>query len=468
MVPPGGEVRPLDASVLLDASAEASADAALASDEPPAERDGKRLFALRFALRAGDQPFGCGRFASLGSSNTRVQPTDARFYVHDVSLLRANGERVALELDQDQRWQSGNVALLDFVDDSGACATGDKNLRTVVYGYAAAGADYTGIAFKLGVPEDRNHLDGALAPAPFNASGMWWSWSGGYKYAKIDLTSAEQPVWYFHAGAAGCSGVSNTGFTCAARQLAQIELSGWDVNTSLVVFDAAKLYAGVDLSKAADSLPGCMGGKDDPECKPLYAALGVVPWDDAAERPEQTVFSVQQGDAWQASGGGVRKTPRIDDPTGWPQPDFMRPTAFDIRNVSEPGATRSHPVGDPRHGASCMRCHQAQGPGLGRFTAAGTVFREAGGVAQDVLVEIIAGTPDRANNTFKDVTRYALLDVDANGNFFTTEAIPYAEQKLTARLLRRGSGEVLGNMFSTKQTGVCNTCHTAGFRLTVP
>ena len=82
-------------------------------------------------------------------------------------------------------------------------------------------------------------------------------------------------------------------------------------------------------------------------------------------------------------------------------------------------------------------------------------------------VEILAGTPERANNTFTNVTSYALLDVDVNGNFFTTEVLPYDREKLTARVLGPG-GEPLITMFSTKQTGACNTCHTAGFRLELP
>jgi hypothetical protein len=81
------------------------------------------------------------------------------------------------------------------------CATGDTDTRTVVYGYAPEEADYTSVDFKIGVPPDKNHLDGARAPAPYNASGPWWSWSGGYKYMRIDVSSAEQPIWYFHGGA---------------------------------------------------------------------------------------------------------------------------------------------------------------------------------------------------------------------------------------------------------------------------
>ncbi|HVZ34429.1 MAG TPA: MbnP family copper-binding protein, partial [Polyangiaceae bacterium] len=183
----------------IDASASAGdpADAAARPnpDAPPETQDGKKLYAVRFDARAGEQPFACGKQVALGKAATLAEPLDIRFFVHDVTLVRANGERVPLALYQDERWQRDDVALLDFADDTGKCATGDKAVRTVVYGYADEHADYTSIAFKVGIPPDKNHLDGAHAPAPYNTSGLWWSWAGGYKYMRIDLTSAAQPIW---------------------------------------------------------------------------------------------------------------------------------------------------------------------------------------------------------------------------------------------------------------------------------
>ncbi|MEY4514940.1 MAG: hypothetical protein RLZZ450_7062 [Pseudomonadota bacterium] len=477
---PVGHVTVIDAGASLDASLAAPnvvpavPDAGrvfaepAAADEPPATRDGMRLYAVRFDLRAGEQPFGCGKTAKLGVSATESQLVDARLFVHDVSLTRSSGEKVPLILHQDGRFQRDNVALLDFVDDSGLCKTGSPEQRKVVYGYAPEQADYTGISFRVGMPADKNHLDGAIGPPPYNVTGMWWSWSGGYKYVKFELSNAAQPIWYFHGGAAGCSGMSESGFACKARQLALIELSGWDANSSLVVLDAEKLYAGSDPSKAADSLPGCMGGQTDTECLPLYGALGVVAWDDAAKGPEQTAFDVRPGTPWQPSQVvGPTKPRLITDPSVWPDPSYVRNADLDRSNISSAAGDDSHKQGDPRYGANCMRCHQASGPGVGRFSAAGTVVDLNGLPAKGTKVEIFSGTADRPNKTFLDVTRYALLEVDQNGNFFTTEPIPYAQQKLTARILGP-DGRVLESMFSTKQTGACNTCHTASFRLEIP
>lgn len=459
--------------VSMDGSAAQGTDAGASAEElPPAEQNGKRLYAVRFDLRAGDAPFGCGKPATLGTASTVAEPTDARLYVHDVALVRANGERVPLDLHQDGRWQLDNVALIDFADDTGKCATNNPATRTAVYGYAPAQADYTGVAFKLGVPESKNHVNGAELPAPYNASGMWWSWSGGFKYVRMDLTSAAQPVWYFHLGATNCKGMTTTGFTCASNHVADIQLQGWDANSSVVVFDAKTFYGASDLSKAPvapDGTPGCMAFNGDPECQPLFSTIGLVFQNDAAPRPEQSAFRLAAGTPWTLpTTPGKPPAPRLtNDPNAWPDPSYVRNPAFNVANVSKAGDKRSHPLGDPRHGASCTRCHQAQGPGLGLFTAAGTIFTEEGAPATGVKIEIVGGTPDRATKTIKDAKTYALLEVDQNGNFFTTEPLPYDTEKLTARV-RGANDEVLATMYSTKQTGACNTCHTGSFRVHVP
>ena len=377
------------------------------------ELDGERLFAVRFELRAGDQEFGCGLPANLGTAATEVEPYDARMYIHNVALVRASGEQVPLTLSEETSYQRDNIALIDFVDDTGLCFTGHPELNKAVYGYAPPHADYTGVAFTLGVPAEHNHFDGAEAPAPFNASGMWWSWSGGYKYLRLDLTSAEQPIWYFHAGAAGCSGTTVSGFSCAAQQLATIELQGFDSASTAVVFDVAELYRHLDLTQA-DGLPGCMGGQTDSECAPLYNALGVVPWDDDAARPEQTTFRLTPADAWQPPNRSG--TPATNDPALWPDPDFERSAALDQTNISKAGEARSHSIGDPRHGSNCMRCHQAQGPGVGRFSAAGTLLAADGTPASDVTVEIVRATPDWTTRELADITRLALLKSKSTSN----------------------------------------------------
>jgi uncharacterized repeat protein (TIGR04052 family) len=432
---------------------------------PPATLQGKKLYTVRFDSRAGDQPFACGKKVTVGSKNTPVEPVDMRFYVHDVSLIRANGERVPLELYQDERYQRENVALLDFVDDTGKCLTGDADIRNVVHGYAAEQSDYTAIAFKVGVPADKNHLDGAQAPAPYNASGLWWSWAAGYKYMRIDVTSEVQPIWYFHGGATDCAGTTAAGFTCASRQIASIELPSYDPQASLVVFDAARFYATSDLT-VGDDTPGCMGFKPDLQCAPLYGTLGVTAWDDATPGPKQTAFVLTTGPALVTSKGRTASDRRTNDPTAWPDPTYRRPVTLDVENVSKVGDRRSHPPEDPRYGVNCMRCHQEHGPGLGKFSAAGTLVDASGKPGVGAKVEVFSAKV-LGYAQFTDIVSHAIMEVDAHGNFFTTAPLPLDTTDLGARVLG-ADGQPVMTMPFVQQTVACNNCHTGGARLTLP
>ena len=76
------------------------------------------------ALVDGDD-FSCSNEYTLGMVNTTAKITDLRFYVSDVSLIRADGQKVNVELENDGKWQNGTVALLDFEDGTGACANGN-------------------------------------------------------------------------------------------------------------------------------------------------------------------------------------------------------------------------------------------------------------------------------------------------------------------------------------------------------
>ena len=45
----------------------------------------------------GDQPFSCdGEYDGIGVGKTKIKPLDFRFWVHDLALVRANGEAVSL------------------------------------------------------------------------------------------------------------------------------------------------------------------------------------------------------------------------------------------------------------------------------------------------------------------------------------------------------------------------------------
>lgn len=262
---------------------------------------GDREVTLRFAPRFGDVAFACGQeFSGVGTGAATVTPLDFRMYVHDVALVRASGERVPVAVEDDESWQHDGLVLLDFEDGTGTCMTGSPRTNLEVRGRVPAHDDYTGVEFTVGVPDAMNHLDGATAPAPLNAQGLWWSWAGGYKYVRLDMRPRTQPEFYYHLGATACDGSVKDGFTCAFANLAKIRLDGFDPDADEIAVDAAKILADVDVERVpdgkTDTLPGCMAFPGDPECPAMMAPLGLK-FEDDAPAGDQTVFSVRAGGA---------------------------------------------------------------------------------------------------------------------------------------------------------------------------
>lgn len=258
--------------------------------------DHERSITVRFAPMFGDQAFSCAApVEGVGTSKSTVEIRDFRMYVSKVELVAADGKRVPLALTEDHQWQRDGIALLDFEDNSGTCKTGSAATNFEVRGTAPDG-EYTGLAFMVGLSEESNHLDAATAPAPLNAQGLWWSWSGGYKYMRIDMHPAGQEEYFFHLGATACDGTVAAGFVCEYGNRAEIVLDGFDPDGSEVVVDAGAIFAGVDVDKTpdpmVDTLPGCMAFPGDPECVPMLGSLGLTYLSDEPAA-EQQVFSIR-------------------------------------------------------------------------------------------------------------------------------------------------------------------------------
>ena len=257
----------------------------------------EKTYTVRFSPQVREQPLICGTsYTDIGTSRGAIELLDFKMYLRDVTLVRANGERHALALEQDGTWQRDTVALLDFEEGTGTCDTGSPQMRKEVIGTAPEYPDYTGLEFKVGLPPEMNHLDGATAPAPLNAPGMWWSWQGGYKFLRLDVRTAANDSFYFHLGAAGCRGSVGEGFTCASDNQATVTLEGFDPETNQVVLDAAGLYSELDVERVpdgtSDTMAGCMSSAADPECAAFFNQVGLGVDGSARERPD-TFFRVR-------------------------------------------------------------------------------------------------------------------------------------------------------------------------------
>ena len=134
--------------------------------------------------------------------------------------------------------------------------------------------------------------------------------------------------------------------------------------------------------------------------------------------------------------------------------DYVRDPALDVELVSAHGDALSHNVGD-----NCMRCHQAKGPGRGRFSVAGTLIDADGAPHPDGVVELRTA-PAGAGDLV------ARIEVDGLGNFYTTQALPLPDSALFPAVYS-SDGARPGAMPFPTTSAACNVCHAgaAGGRL---
>lgn len=294
---------------------------------------------LAFDAVVGGKPFACGQsYDAIGSTKSRITPSDLRFYVSEVELLDNASKATPLTLEQDEVWQYKNLALLDFEDGTAACRNGNTGLHKAVTGTVPQG-DYKGVRFTLGVPFELNHGDPTIAPSPLNMTAMFWAWQSGYRFVKIDMATSGQPQlaegdgkpaadmkeklaalekiaaakaaaakagtppvkkpaqaagFSVHLGSTGCAATTLTSppSQCTNPNRVTVTFDTFDIAKNVIVADVASLLqdANVDVN-APDSAPGCMSAVNDGDCPPVMAAFG-LPFGDKPAAP-QRFFTVR-------------------------------------------------------------------------------------------------------------------------------------------------------------------------------
>jgi uncharacterized repeat protein (TIGR04052 family) len=268
---------------------------------------------IKFAAQVNGQPFACGQsYKDIGTTKSTITPSDFRFFVSEVELLDAQGRATPVTLTQDKTWQLENVALLDFENASGPCRNGTVPTNTSVRGTVPTGK-YTGLRFTLGVPFKLNHVDPTTAPAPLSSTAMFWTWQGGYKFLKVDMSTSGNSTGQGHAAAqsAGHGGGAASGFSvhlgstmcaspsktaaptaCANPNRLTVSFAQFDPSKQTVVADIGAVLTGANVDvNAPGTSPGCMSFLKDADCPPVMTALG-LPYESHAAGP-QRLFSVK-------------------------------------------------------------------------------------------------------------------------------------------------------------------------------
>lgn len=161
--------------------------------------------------------------------------------------------------------------------------------------------------------------------------------------------------------------------------------------------------------------------------------------------------------------GGPMGCDPVEDPMDLPElepepgdPEFERDPALDVEVVSAHGTERSAAMV-----GNCMQCHQEHGPGLGRFTVAGTVVDPQGQAVPDPIVELRRPAFDEDGNELLGEL-VATIEGDRLGNFYTTEALPLPEEPLVPWVYSSDRA-MEGHMpFGGTISGACNLCHVGG------
>lgn len=221
---------------------------------------------IPFIATEGTHPIRCGEPTPTG-----LTVYDLRLFLHGLTLTAEDGAQVPLALTPGP-FQTETVAMLDFED---GCSNGTPQTHTVLTGAAPAGT-YTALSMVLGVPFAENHANPAKASGPLSATAMHWTWQGGYKFLRLDYVRRDGRK-RVHLGSTGCRGEIGAPEGCSRENRATVTLP-LRPGEPLVLDVAALTTAG-----------GCMGGEDEPDCAPVFEALGMDP---AAGKPvrDATIF----------------------------------------------------------------------------------------------------------------------------------------------------------------------------------
>ncbi len=192
---------------------------------------------------------------------------DARLFVSELRVIGPDGETPAAFVP-DSRFQSVEVALLDFEDATEGCE-GDSAEHTELV-FEAPVSSVRAVTFTVGIPFALNHQNPALARAPLTAGAMHWGWRGGYKFVRIEA-QRDGVEGRIHLGSTGCEGALHAITSCAHPNRGTVHLE-LDPATQQVALDLGAFFGS---DKGGDKTD-CMGEPADPSCHAGYRAIGAA------------------------------------------------------------------------------------------------------------------------------------------------------------------------------------------------
>lgn len=232
---------------------------------------------INFQAVVGDKAFDCKEiYEGIGTTNSKMTVSDFKIYIQDVRLIGKNGKEISVNLTNDGKFQTEQVAMLDFENGEGNCGNGTKELNTAIRGSVPKGK-YSGVKFTIGVPTEINHLDGTLQPSPLNITRMMWNWQIGYKFARIDTKTTGRPNGYvLHLGSTNCETDTSGKTSCKYANRPEFSFAKFDLAKDVIKVDLKALFANANVDKNKEQTSaGCMSFPGDDDCIGVFKSLGL-------------------------------------------------------------------------------------------------------------------------------------------------------------------------------------------------
>lgn len=232
------------------------------------------------------------------ASQAGIQIDQLSFYLYDPYLILEDGARVRVALDDTKSWQSHEVSLIRLhCEPSEGCGHTFDLIRARV-----PEGRVVGMAFKIGVPFELNHLNPLTAEPPLNEDSMFWVWRNGHKFLRADLiynpasdgivagqaeeargnraaTSEARLAGAFHLGSTGCeagSALRAPQAPCRKPNTLSISFESFDPHMQRLDVNVATFVPKALLNGA--EWPNCTGDYTQSSyCENLVRSFGLRP-----------------------------------------------------------------------------------------------------------------------------------------------------------------------------------------------
>lgn len=194
---------------------------------------------LQVELYMDGKPIPCGRALPM-DGNWYLE--HAKFYISQ--LRDQHNQPLSFAVNN---WQTPETALISMEWNECVDAAEVKGNQRLLLDERVELGKVSQLRFVLGLPFASNHQDPLSQPSPLNLSSMFWTWQGGHKFLRLQLTSVAD-AWAFHLGSTGCDSASPVRppqQACQSPNLVEVSVPRPDSRASTLVLHLDRLLAGV-------------------------------------------------------------------------------------------------------------------------------------------------------------------------------------------------------------------------------